>query len=139
MDEAIYYQGSSFKGLANVLTCGGPVPDSLRKEELNDSWFLWRLLAMSHALGLPRLELPPGAGSAWLDTAMAALTAVLLSRGFFWWHHCADHRCICKWPCRVWVVDGIEKLIFCICAFASCILFAFAATGLYDLQRSQAL
>mmetsp|Transcript_1099 Transcript_1099/g.2875 ORF Transcript_1099/g.2875 Transcript_1099/m.2875 type:complete len:99 (+) Transcript_1099:1026-1322(+) len=92
MDEAIYYQGSSFKGLANVLTCGGPVPDSLRKEELNDSWFLWRLLAMSHALGLPRLELPPGAGSAWLDTAMAALTAVLLSRGFFWWHHCADHR-----------------------------------------------
>ncbi|KAJ1616342.1 hypothetical protein T492DRAFT_895669 [Pavlovales sp. CCMP2436] len=70
------------EALANVLTCGWPV-DSLRKEELNDAWFLWRLLAMSQAMGLARLELPPGVGSAWLDAAMAAQIAVVLARGFF--------------------------------------------------------
>jgi hypothetical protein len=87
-----------------VLTRGGPFPDSLRKEELNDAFFLWRLLVMSHAMGLARLDLPPEAGAGWLDAAMVTLTAVVLARGFFWWHHCAEHRRICKWPCRVWVV-----------------------------------
>ncbi|KAJ1621042.1 hypothetical protein T492DRAFT_1149885 [Pavlovales sp. CCMP2436] len=105
MDESIYYEASSFEALANVFTCGWPVSDSLRKEELNNAWFLWRLLAMSQAMGLARLELPPGAGSAWLDAAMAAQIAVVLAHGFFWWHHCPGHRRICKWPCHVWVVS----------------------------------